>query len=111
MKDPILAVGDGALGFWRALPESQHPSAKKTLADIWDAEDKDHARAAGVAMAFKLTQGAQSYWRRITAPELISLVRTDVEFKKGTLLKGSDQNTHDAAHPVDLEPGDQQRAA
>jgi hypothetical protein len=27
-----------------ALPESAHPSAKKALAEIWNAEDKDHAR-------------------------------------------------------------------
>ena len=29
-----------------ALPKSAHPGAKKTLAQIWGAEDKDHARAA-----------------------------------------------------------------
>jgi len=29
-----------------ALPKSAHPGAKKALAEIWNAEDKDHARAA-----------------------------------------------------------------
>ena len=29
-----------------ALPKSAHPGAKKALAEIWGAEDKDHARAA-----------------------------------------------------------------
>ena len=29
-----------------ALPTSAHPGAKKALAEIWNAEDKDHARAA-----------------------------------------------------------------
>jgi putative transposase len=70
MRAPVLAVGDGALGFWSAwrevfpqaregrcwfhkianvlgaLPKSAHPGAKKALAEIWNAEDKDHARAA-----------------------------------------------------------------
>jgi transposase-like protein len=70
MRGPVLAIGDGALGFWKAarevfpqartqrcwfhkianvlgaLPKSAHPGAKKALAEIWNAEDKDHARAA-----------------------------------------------------------------
>jgi putative transposase len=70
MRAPVLAVGDGALGFWGALrevfpqaregrcwfhktanvlgalPKSAHPGAKKALAEIWGAEDKDHARTA-----------------------------------------------------------------
>ena len=64
MRAPVLAVGDGALGFWGALrevfpatreqrcwfhkianvlgalPKSAHPGAKKALAEIWNAEDK-----------------------------------------------------------------------
>jgi transposase-like protein len=75
MRAPALAVGDGALGFWSAarevfpqartqrcwfhkianvlgaLPKSAHPGAKKALAEIWNAEDKDHARAAVKAFA------------------------------------------------------------
>jgi len=70
MRAPVLAAGDGALGFWTALrevfpatkeqrcwfhkianvlgalPKSAHPGAKKALAEIWNAEDKDHARTA-----------------------------------------------------------------
>jgi transposase-like protein len=70
MRAPVLAVGDGALGFWRALrevfpetrearcwfhkianclaalPKSAHPAAKNALAEIWNAEDKTHALAA-----------------------------------------------------------------
>jgi transposase-like protein len=73
MRAPVLAVGDGALGFWgalremfpearagrcrfhktanvlAALPKSAHPGAKKALAEIWGAEDKDHALAAAKA--------------------------------------------------------------
>ena len=67
MRAPVLAVGDGALGFWgalravfpdtaeqrcwfhksanvlAALPKSAHPAAKKAMAEIWGAEDKNHA--------------------------------------------------------------------
>ena len=40
-----------------ALPKSAHPAAKKALAEIWGAEDKDHARAA--VKAFKAAYGAK----------------------------------------------------
>lgn len=70
MRAPVLAVGDGALGFWSALgevfpqtraqrcwfhkianvlgamPKTAHPAAKKHLAEIWNAEDKEHAERA-----------------------------------------------------------------
>jgi transposase-like protein len=73
MTAPALAVGDGALGFWKAvrdvfpetaeqrcwwhkignvlaaLPKSAHPAAKRALAEIYNAEDKTHARAAAKA--------------------------------------------------------------
>jgi len=81
MRAPMLAVGDGALGFWSAvrevlpetreqrcwfhkianvlaaLPKSAQPGAKKALAEIWNAEDKDHARAA--VKAFAAAYGAK----------------------------------------------------
>jgi transposase-like protein len=81
MRAPALAAGDGALGFWgalrevfpatreqrcwfhksanvlAALPKSAHPGAKKALAEIWGAEDKDHARAA--VKAFEGAYGAK----------------------------------------------------
>jgi Transposase, Mutator family len=81
MRAPVLAVGDGALGFWAALrevfpearegrcwfhktanvlvalPKSAHPRAKKALAEIWGAEDKQHALAA--VTSFKATYGAK----------------------------------------------------
>jgi putative transposase len=70
MRAPVLAVGDGALGFWSALrevfpetraqrdwvhkvfnvldalPKSAQPAARRALAQIRDAEDKPHAQAA-----------------------------------------------------------------
>ncbi|GAC1620691.1 MAG: IS256 family transposase [Candidatus Elarobacter sp.] len=75
MTAPVLAIGDGALGFWSAvrdvwpetchqrdwfhkvanvldaLPKSAQPTAKKMLAEIRDAEDRDHALAAAKSFA------------------------------------------------------------
>src|SRR5216117_2346006 len=75
MRAPVLAVGDGALGFWKALrevfpetreqrcwfhvqanvlaalPKSAHPGAKKALAEIFNAEDREHALAAEKAFS------------------------------------------------------------
>jgi transposase-like protein len=39
------------------LPRSAHPGAKKALAEIWNAEDRDHARRA--VSAFNLAYGAK----------------------------------------------------
>ena len=87
MRAPVLAVGDGALGFWKALrevfpdtkeqrcwfhvqsnvlaalPKSAHPGAKASLAEIFNAEDKDHALKA--AEAFEAGYGAK--WPKATA--------------------------------------------
>jgi putative transposase len=70
MRAPVVAVGDGALGFWAALrdvfpetkeqrcwvhkaanvldvlPKSIQPLARTMLAEIREAEDRDHAIAA-----------------------------------------------------------------
>ena len=40
-----------------ALPKSAHPGARKALAEIWNAEDKPHARAA--VKAFEAAYGAK----------------------------------------------------
>lgn len=179
MRAPVLAAGDGALGFWaalrdvfpetkeqrcwfhkianvlNALPKSAQPGAKAALAEIWQAQDKDHAlkavkafeaaygakwpkatakitddvdvllafydypaehwvhlrttnpiestfatvrlrqrvtkgpgsRAAGIAMAFKLIESAQTRWRAVNAPQLVPLVRAEATFEKGKLVE------------------------
>jgi transposase-like protein len=70
MRAPVLAIGDGALGFWAALrevfpetkeqrdwvhkvantldclPKSAQPAARKALAQIRDAEHREHAEKA-----------------------------------------------------------------
>ena len=75
MRAPVLAVGDGALGFWKAirevfpdtgeqrcwfhkianvlncLPKSAQPGAKAALGEIWNAEDREHAQTAAKRFA------------------------------------------------------------
>ena len=94
MRAPNLAVGDGALGFWKALrevfpdtkeqrcwwhklgnvlaalPKSAHPGAKAALAEIYNAEDKTHAEAA--AKAFASDYGAK--W-----PKAVAKVTDDLD--------------------------------
>jgi transposase-like protein len=189
MRAPVLAAGDGALGFWSALrevfpdtreqrcwfhkianvlaalPKSAHPGAKKALAQIWNAEDKQHAldavrafdaaygakfpkaaikitddveellafydypvehwihlrttnpiestfatvrhrtkvtkgpgsRAAGLAMAFKLIESAQSRWRAVNAPHLVALVRAGARFEAGKLVERPEERAPSTA--------------
>ncbi|SEU40760.1 Transposase (or an inactivated derivative) [Nonomuraea wenchangensis] len=94
MRGPVLAVGDGALGFWSALaemfpqakaqrcwfhkianvlgalPKSAHSGAKKALAQIWNAESKDRALAA--VAAFEAAYGAKF-------PKAVAKVTDDVD--------------------------------
>ncbi len=81
MTAPALAVGDGALGFWKAvrevfpamkeqrcwfhkqanilaaLPKSAHPAALAGIKDIYNAEDIDKAQVA--VKAFEVDFGAK----------------------------------------------------
>lgn len=81
MTDPVLGVGDGALGFWKALrevfpetkeqrcwfhksanvlavlPKSAHPGAIAAMKEIYNAEDIDKAQLA--VRAFEIDYGAK----------------------------------------------------
>jgi transposase-like protein len=94
MRAPMVAVGDGALGFWaalaevfpdtrsqrcwvhkavnvlNALPASAQRTARKALAEIRDAEDKDHALAA--IHGFERDYGTK--W-----PKAVAKITDDVE--------------------------------
>jgi len=189
MTAPVLAVGDGALGFWgalsdvfpetahqrcwvhkmancmNALPKSAQPAARAALKEVRDAEDKEHAekaldqfvkdyeakwpkatekvvkdseellaffdfpaehwihlkttnpiestfatvrlrtkvtkgpgsRAAGLAMAYKLIESAQTRWRMVNAPHLVALVRAGVKFEKGVMVERTDEQDKEVA--------------
>jgi transposase-like protein len=94
MRAPVLAAGDGALGFWgalrevfpetreqrcwfhkignvlAALPKSAHAGAKKALAEIWNAEDRRHALDA--VTAFDAAYGAKF-------PKAVAKITEDVD--------------------------------
>jgi len=81
MRAPVLAVGDGALGFWAAvrdvfpdtkeqrcwfhvsanvlncLPKSAQPGARAALAEIYNAENREHALKA--VKAFEADYGVK----------------------------------------------------
>jgi transposase-like protein len=189
MTAPVLAVGDGALGFWgalsdvfpetahqrcwvhkmanvmNALPKSAQPAARAALCEVRDAEDRGHAeaalksfvkdyeakwpkavekvtkdtdallaffdfpaehwvhlkttnpiestfatvrlrtkvtkgpgsRAAGLAMAYKLIESAQTRWRAVNAPYLVALVRAGVVFEKGVMAERSEHDENEVA--------------
>jgi transposase-like protein len=189
MTAPVLAVGDGALGFWgalgevfpdtvhqrcwvhkmanvmNALPKSAQPAARAALREVRDAEDRLHAeqalerfvqdyeakwpkavdkvtkdreallaffafpaehwihlkttnpiestfatvrlrtqvtkgpgsRAAGLAMAYKLIESAQTRWHAINAPHLVALVRAGAKFEKGVMVERSEQDETEVA--------------
>jgi hypothetical protein len=93
MRAPVLAVGDGALGFWNALnevfpdtrhqrcwvhktanvldalPKSAQPAAKRAVQEIYNAEDKQHAARA--VRDFERAYGAKypRVVRRVTDDE------------------------------------------
>jgi putative transposase len=46
------------------------------------------SRQAGLALAFKLVEGAQRRWRKINAPHRVRLVREGVRFKDGQVVSG-----------------------
>jgi putative transposase len=189
MTAPVLAAGDGALGFWgalgevfpdtvhqrcwvhkmanvmNALPKSAQPAARAALNEIRNAEDKEHAtkaldqfvkdyevkwpqatekmtkdrdallaffdfpaehwihlkttnpiestfatvrlrtkvtkgpgsRAAGLAMAYKLIEQAQTRWRMVNAPHLVALVRAGVKFEKGVMVERTEGQNEEVA--------------
>jgi hypothetical protein len=53
------------------------------------------SRAAGVAMAFKLIESAQSRWRAVNAPYLVALVRAGARFESGQLVERPDESGGD----------------
>src|SRR4030095_5089290 len=94
MQAPVLAVGDGALGLWAALrdvfpangaqrcwvhktanvlaalPKSVHAGARRALAEITGAEDREHAEQA--VAEFPTDYGAK--W-----PKAVAKVTDDLE--------------------------------
>jgi putative transposase len=57
------------------------------------------SRAAGLAMAYKLIEAAQSRWRAVNAPHLVALVRAGATFHKGKLIERPIDITSESTPP------------
>jgi putative transposase len=55
------------------------------------------SRAAGLAMAYKLIESAQTRWRAVNTPELVALVRAGVVFERGVMVERSEANENEVA--------------
>ena len=55
------------------------------------------SRAAGLAMAYKLIESAQTRWRAVNAPQLVALVRAGVVFEKGVMAERSEMDENEVA--------------
>ena len=55
------------------------------------------SRAAGLAMAYKLIESAQTRWRALNAPHLVALVRAGVKFEKGVIVERSEELNEEVA--------------
>jgi putative transposase len=55
------------------------------------------SRAAGLAMAYKLIESAQTRWRAVNAPHLVALVRAGVIFEKGVMAERSEADENEVA--------------
>ena len=116
MTAPVLAVGDGALGFWKAvrevfpatreqrcwfhkqanilaaLPKSAHPAALAAIKDIYNAEDIDKAQVA--VKAFEVDYGAKY-------PKAVAKIADDLDTLLGVLQvsrRALDPPAHDESH-------------
>jgi transposase-like protein len=55
------------------------------------------SRSAGLAMAYKLIEQAQTRWRMVNAPHLVALVRAGVTFEKGVMVERTDEQNEEVA--------------
>ena len=63
------------------------------------------SRAAGIAMAYKLIEAAQSRWRAVNAPHLVALVRAGATIReRQTRRTPRRRNDHGGGRVKDLDP-------
>ena len=133
MRAPVLAVGDGALGFWaavrdvfpetteqrcwfhvsanvlNALPKSVQPAARRALAEIRDAEDKAHAEAAVKAFADEFKAKWPKAVAKITDKPDALLAFYDMPAEHWVHLKTTNNDRVDLCHGSPPHQGHQGR--
>jgi putative transposase len=98
---PLPGIGPiGALWRWHDLcPRTTNP-IESTFATVRlrsKVTKGPGSRAAGLAMAYKLIESAQTRWRAVNAPHLVALVRAGVKFEKGVMVERSDEQNEEVA--------------
>ena len=97
MRAPVLAVGDGALGFWSALFEV-FPDTRVDLRHR-QAPDEGHqgTRLQGRRHrhGVQADRGRPGPWRAVNAPHLVALVRAGARFERGLLVEREAPNDND----------------
>jgi transposase-like protein len=86
--EPLLAFYDFPAEYWIHL-RTTNP-IESTFATVWlrtKVTKGPGSQAAGLAMAFKLIESAQSRWRAVNAPHLVALVRAGARFDGGRLVE------------------------
>ena len=89
----LLAFHDYSAEHWVHLPTSNPNESTLATVRLRQRVTKGPgSRAAGVTMAFKLIESAQTRWRAVNAPHLVALVRAGATFTNGKLVERPDKS-------------------
>ena len=87
-RDELLAFYDYPAEHWVHIRTTNPIESTFATVRLWTKVTKGPgSRAAGIAMAYKLIEAAQSKWRAVNAPHLVKLVRDGATFEKGKLVE------------------------
>jgi hypothetical protein len=113
MRAPVLAAGDGALGFWAAVREvfprprscaagsapqptcstrCQSPSGRSKAGDRRDPRRRGR----------RVLRSAESRWRAVNAPHLVALVCPGALFHAGVLAESAGEQATEAAEQAEV---------
>jgi putative transposase len=97
--DVLLAFYDFPAEHWIHLRTTNPISTFATVRPRQRVTKGPGSRAAGIAMAFKLIESAQTRWRCVNAPYLVALVRAGATFVNGKLVERTpDQDQQGGDH-------------
>ena len=96
--EPLLAFFDFPAAHWIHLKTTNPIESTFATVRLRTKVTKGPgSRAAGLAMAFKLIEAAETRWRSVNAPQLVALVRAGVKFEKGVMVERTNKQDQEAA--------------
>jgi len=96
--DPLLTFYDFPAEHWQHLRTTNPIESTFSTVRLRTRVTKGPgSRAAGLAMAFKLSEAAQDRWRALNGPHLVALVRAGAHFDKGVIVERQQQDQEAAA--------------